>query len=248
MVPWSLAGHVAIFLVAAVWSLVKPTPLPPPIYEVTLAAPIKKGTPGGGPPSTAPTPPPAGVKSTPAMVVATPPPKSGSDDSKINDAIARIEALKKAQALAAAQAKGTQVASAATPSSLAATPKATPGSGSGTGDGGSEYGTWDGIPGSATYEQQVRAIVTRNWVPPAGIAATATLQCVIQVKIGYDGTIATKELLQSSDNATFDAEAMATLMKSDPFPPPPLETKQFLLHVGLPFRFNNQTLAAGGAR
>ena len=51
----------------------------------------------------------------------------------------------------------------------------------------------------------MRAIVTRNWVPPAGIAATAALQCVIQVKIGYDGRIATRELLASSDNPTFSS-------------------------------------------
>jgi TonB family protein len=246
MIPWSIGLHVGVVVVAAVvQAFSSARTLPPPAYEVTLLAPIKKGTPGGGvapasTPSTtsvAPVPTPV-VKATDGMSL----PDPHANDAR-NDALERLkreEALKRIAALSHSQPNA-----GSTPG-----PTPTPGSGSASdpkGDGGSEYGVWGGIPGSATYEQQVQAIVTQNWVTPVWLSADKPLQCVIRVFIGFDGKIASMQVESSSGDPRFDETAQFALRKSDPLPPAPLDAKQYVLHKGLPMRFDSRTkLAATG--
>lgn len=264
MLVASFGLHVVVIGVSAILSALSlHAPLPPPPYEVSLVAPIIKGKPGHGsaaaavrpPPGTADTPPPKPaatlppVKSTAKDEMTVPSTAKGAD--AVKEALerakrqARLEKL--AQEEAARRAKTTDTPDPnATP--VAANPqpgKAGTGSGEGTGNGGVDYGTWDGLPGSATYEQQIQAIVTQNWTPFTGnLDPKNPLQCMIRVVIGFDGTILTKTMEQSSKNASFDASAMAALIKVGKFPPPPLELKGYLAHKGIPLRFDSRTKLA----
>lgn len=270
MVPVSIGLHALLVVAAVVYNaILPPVKLAPPVYEVALMAPIKKGRPGGG---AARNVAPAPVKETPKVPEAPkePPPTAPGTPPKPDELVvptenadpkaaakAREEALARLKREAALRriaekAKETRVASAqpgtAANASAGGTPDTTPGgSGEGDGDGGVEYGTLDGVPGYATYEQQLQAIVTENWLPPTWIDAKDPKQCIIRVLIGFDGKITAMEYEQRSGDSAFDASAMAALRKSDPLPPPPLDTKQYLSKRGLPLRFDSRMkLAASG--
>ena len=101
--------------------------------------------------------------------------------------------------------------------------------------------------GSASYEQQLQAIVNRNWLPPTWIDAKNPKQCVIRVVIGFDGKITSMEFEERSGDASFDASSMAALRKSDPLPPPPIDAKSYLAKRGLPLRFDSRTKIAASA-
>lgn len=265
MIPVSLFLHACLLIAVFVagWLVPKRTP-PPPVYQVTLVAPILKGTPGGGaaaaaikpPPGTATTTPPPDVKpaATPAAVKLPAPDAMSTQTSKTEskaDALARIkkEALLRrlAEADASRHAKTSDTpAPNATPMAVNPDTSAKPGKGSGegTGNGGLEYGVWDGLPGSASYEAQIQTIVTRNWSPFTAGLDKNPLECVIHVVIGFDGKIMTKEIEVSSGNASFDNSALAALKASDPLPPPPLELKAFLAHNGKSLHFDSRQKVA----
>jgi len=261
----SAGGHALLMLGIFLASFIAPKPLPPPVYQVSLIAPLLKGTPGGGqapsavkpppgsattpPPAAAATPAPAAVKA-PAAEMAVPTNKSESKAEALARIQRELKLRKLAEAEAARHAKTADTPS-PNPTQVAANTNAAAnaqgeGNGeTGKGNGGSEYGVWDGLPGSATYEQQVQAIVQRNWDPfVAGLSEKNPLQCMIRVVIGFDGKISSKQIESSSSNASFDNSAMAALIKSDPLPPPPLELKAYLAHKGIPLRFDSRTKLA----
>ncbi len=262
MLPVSLALHGLLFgAVAVAGSGRSPIDLAAPVYEVALIAPVMKGSPGDGaketvvasltppaPPSLPPemrTPPdPDEIRLPSAKSKTTPPPVS---PNAREDALARLQreqALKRAAEAAKAGKVTTQTLVAAN----AKTPATTPGTG-GTGAGGEEYGVWNGIPGAASYERQIQAIVNERWLPPTWISADQPKQCIIHVWIHYDGKIGTMEWEVRSGDSAFDQSAMGALMKSDPLPPPPLATKQYLAKKGISIRFDSRTkLGAKGRR
>lgn len=261
----SLGLHVALVILIMIQGFFSwKAPLPPPSYEVMLVGPIKKGTPGGGakaaPPGAQDTKtdtvkaavPDSQPKTNPnEMVIPVATPKGGKIDPKTarEEALARMQreaALKRAQELQAKSAVPQ-----ATPGSngAEAIPNATNapgGSGEGTGDGGSEYGVeWSSLSGSASYEQQIQAIVISSWLPPLS-SEKKTIQCVVRVFIGFDGTITSTSVESSSDDAAFDASALAALRKVGKFPPPPLDLKPYLSKKGVPLRFDSRTKKAAG--
>lgn len=267
MIPVSLVVHGALAVVVIVFGALGSTPpLAPPSYEVMLIAPIKKGTPGGGAaktvnavpaatPEPGPTAPPAAAPTAVAKAAPdemTVPTKKEIETSATARADA-LERLKREAALkrvaSAAKTAGEKTAAATPAQSTGGVPAITTGgSGEGAGDGGSEYGVeWGGIPGSATYEQQLQAIVNQNWLPPTWIDAKDPKQCVIRVVIGFDGKITSMDYEQRSGDASFDASAMAALRKSDPLPPPPIDAKSYLAKRGLPLRFDSRTKIAASA-
>jgi TolA protein len=222
-----------------------------------LVGPIKKGTPGGGAKAAPPGPqddpvPDSQPRVNPnELVIPSATPKTGKVDPKEAkaEALARIQreaALRRAQEL---QAKA--AIPQATPGSngAEAVPNATNapgGSGDGTGDGGSEYGVeWSTLTGAATYEQQVQAIVIDSWLPPLS-SEKKVIQCVVRVVIGFDGTITSTSIESSSDDAAFDASALAALRKVGKFPPPPIDLKSYLSRKGVPLRFDSRTKKAAG--
>lgn len=237
--PVSLGLHGLLALSAFVGSFFsRSLPLPPPSYEVVLVAPIRKGTPGGGAPKNV-----AGAAATPLPVaketgLVVPAETAAPDDARAAalDRAAREAALKRL-----AMAKTPVPVSTATPSAGTSPAMNTGGSGDAKGDGGVEYGTWDGIPGSATYEQQIIAIVNENW-KPIGVATNDVV--VLRVKIAFDGEVSSVEIEKESDNASFDARARATIRGSS-FPPPPLDLKLFLANKGIQLRMYNRASGAG---
>ncbi|HVO30244.1 MAG TPA: TonB C-terminal domain-containing protein, partial [bacterium] len=159
---------------------------------------------------------------------------------------AKLQAkLEKLAAAEAAKHKGTPDAQ-ATPGPVAANPapattKGT-GSGDGAGNGGVDYGTLDGVPGVATYDQQIQAIVQQAWDPFAGLLDPKhPIQCSIHILIGFDGTIITPEIITESSNASFDSSALAALKKVGKLPPPPLDLKPYFAHKGTVLRFDSRT-------
>lgn len=263
--PVSLGLHALLVVVLVVQGLLSwSRPLPPPSYEVMLVGPIKKGTPGGGakaaPPGAqddtkadvvkAPIPP-SPMNDTNEMVIPVATPKGGKVDPKTAkaEALARMQreaALKRMQEL---QAKNAIPAVTPGGNGAEAIPNATAatgGSGEGNGDGGSEYGVeWSTLTGSATYEQQIQAIVIANWLPPLA-SEKKTIQCVVRVIIGFDGKVVSATIETSSEDASFDSSALVALKKSSPFPPPPIDLKPYLAKKGVPLRFDSRTKKSAG--
>ena len=262
--PISVGLHAAIVVIMLLQSLFAwKSPLPPPRYEVMLVGPIKKGTPGGGAKAAPPganavkpvTAPPA--KANELVLPVSTPPSASPGASPIPDpknaraeALARMQkeaALKRAQELQAKSA-----IPAATPGGNGAEPipQATAGpggSGDGTGDGGSEYGVdWSTLAGAASYEQQINAIITANWLPPANVSEKESFVCRIRVVIGMDGKIATVRVEQRSDSAGFDASALAAVKKSDPLPAPPIDLKSVMSRQGMLLEFDNRKRSLAG--
>ena len=264
MIPVSLGLHAMLLIAALVSGFVSPKRLPPPSYEVTLIAPVKKGTPGGG--KTAPVNVPAGVPTPPpsvkasaadttdpsALTIPASTAKPGSIATPVpNSADARAEALARLQrdaALKRMQEAAAKNATAKAPSaggqSSDATTK-TAASGEGAGDGGSEFGAdWSDLAGSATYEQQIQAITRAKWLAPTWVKSAEPMQCIVRVVIGFDGKITSTSLEVPSGEAQFDASAMAALKKiqlEGGFPPPPIDLKPYLAKKGVPLRFDSRT-------
>lgn len=267
--PISIGLHAAIVVIMVLQSLFAwKAPLPPPRYEVMLVGPIKKGTPGGGAKAAPPGANAAKADSvkadiTPAaktdeLVIPVSTPKNAKPGSTpIPDpktakaeALARMQkeaALKRMQELQAKSA-----IPAATPGGNGAEPipqatAGTGGSGDGTGDGGSEYGVdWSTLAGAASYEQQVNAIITANWLPPANVSEKESFLCRIRVVIGMDGKIATTRVELRSDSAGFDASALAAVKKSDPLPAPPIDLKTVMSRQGMLLEFDNRKRSLAG--
>ena len=259
--PVSLGLHVVLLVMVAVQAFFsRPAELPPPSYEVMLVGPIKKGRPGGGAPAPAsaartkdvpapkdePAPPDPDEMAIPVSTPADdgPTPIPDPDDARA-EALARIQreaALQRLREEAAKRAsQGTADSPIPSAGGAGTQPNAPGGSGDGDGDGGSEYGVdWSNLAGAATYEQQLQAIVTANWIPPTWISDKQPMQVVIRVLIAFDGKIATTRVEQPSGNAAFDASALAALKKSDPFPPPPIDLKPYLAKKGIPLRFDSR--------
>jgi len=245
--PWSVGLHVLVIAggLLGSWIVARMTP-PPPVFEVELAAPIKKGT-GGGVFKNLPSL--SSPKPAPHESVTIPDPRLL--EAERNQALLDVEreqALKRALDLA--KSRGNAAASTATPTPIAtsvASAASTGVAGGGAadatkpkGDGGSEYGVWGGIPGSATYEQQVKAIVFGNFRP---MEHDASLTCDLRIFVEFNGKISHTENESPSANPSFCAAAEVALKESDPLPPPPLETKLYLSHQGLLLRFHATTQA-----
>lgn len=262
--PVSIGFHAAIVVIMVLQSLFAwKAPLPPPRYEVMLVGPIKKGTPGGGakaapPGANAAKPQIAPAAKTNELVIPVSTPRNATPGSTpIPDpktakaeALARIQkeaALKRMQELQAKSA-----IPAATPGGNGAEPipqatAAAGGSGDGTGDGGSEYGVdWSTLAGAASYEQQINAIITANWLPPANVSEKESFICRIRVVIGMDGKIATTRVELKSDSASFDASTLAAVKKSDPLPAPPIDLKAVMSRQGMLLEFDNRKRSLAG--
>lgn len=266
--PVSIGLHAAIVVVMILQSLFAwKNPLPPPRYEVMLVGPLKKGTPGSGKRTTKPPNAPTrdAVKAdvlpapkTNELVIPVETPRNTKPGATpIPDPkTARAEALARAKREAALErAKELQARNNATSAIPETTPGVIPdaaasnGGGDGTGDGGSEYGVeWSTLTGSATYEQQIQAILNDLWIPSLG-SEKKQIQCIVRVIIGFDGTITSTKLEQRSDDAAFDASVLATFRKlpGGKFPPPPIDLKSYLSKRGVPLRFDSRTKKSVGS-
>ncbi len=85
-----------------------------------------------------------------------------------------------------------------------------------------------------TIENQIRS----NWNLP-GWLAQADLNAQAMVLIDANGQVAKRQILKSSGNDVFDAEVLAAIDKSSPFPAPPARLKDVLALKGIVFNFPN---------
>ena len=83
-----------------------------------------------------------------------------------------------------------------------------------------------------TLENQLRS----NWNLPSWLAQ-AELKAQAMVLIGADGQVNKRQIIKSSGNEVFDAEVLAAIDKSSPFPQPPARLKDVLALNGIVFNF-----------
>lgn len=80
-----------------------------------------------------------------------------------------------------------------------------------------------------TYIGDVDVHIKNNWILPEWLAK-AGLRARVLVRIDENGHIAEKKLIQSSNNAQYDAAALDAVTRASPFPPPP---EKFINIVGI---------------
>ena len=88
---------------------------------------------------------------------------------------------------------------------------------------------------SAYYDQVERA-VRENWIPPQDMnfeAASATT--VVSLTLLPDGRVLKSYIEETSGDPKFDQSVMRAILKSTPFPPPPIGLKQQRFDLGLRF-------------
>ncbi len=64
---------------------------------------------------------------------------------------------------------------------------------------------------------QIQRRVQQRWIKPVGMD-TAGLECVIEVRLLPDGSVATAQISKSSGNDAFDRSAITAVYKSSPMP------------------------------
>ena len=94
---------------------------------------------------------------------------------------------------------------------------------------------------SAYYDQVERA-VRENWIPPQDMnSEEESAMTVVSLTLLPDGRVLKSYIEESSGDPQFDQSVMRAILKSTPFPPPPIGLKQQSLDLGLRFHSTLQT-------
>lgn len=99
-------------------------------------------------------------------------------------------------------------------------------------------GILGGDPIFSGYKEQVRRIITGNFV---WIQKRANLRAVVIFNIDEQGNILSPLISKSSGDTTYDAAALRAVRKSSPLPPPPAEIAQAFIKEGLGVNFEPTT-------
>jgi len=88
---------------------------------------------------------------------------------------------------------------------------------------------------SAYYDQVERA-VRENWIPPQDMNFEApSAITVVSLTLLPDGRVLKSYIEETSGDPKFDQSVMRAILKSTPFPPPPIGLKQQSFDLGLRF-------------
>jgi len=88
---------------------------------------------------------------------------------------------------------------------------------------------------SAYYDQVERA-VRENWIPPQDMNfEVESAMTVVSLTLLPDGRVLKSYIEETSGNPQFDQSVMRAILKSTPFPPPPIGLKQQRFDLGLRF-------------
>ena len=94
---------------------------------------------------------------------------------------------------------------------------------------------------SAYYDQVERA-VRANWIPPQNMdLEKGSEMTVVSLTLLPDGRVLKSYIEESSGDTHFDQSVMRAILKSTPFPPPPIGLKQQSFELGLRFHSTPQT-------
>lgn len=89
-----------------------------------------------------------------------------------------------------------------------------------------------------TYIGDIDVHVKQNWQLPEWLAKS-NLRARVLVKIDDKGNLIKKELIQSSNNSTYDSLVLEAIDKSSPFPAPPDKFVNIVGIDGIIFQFPN---------
>lgn len=93
---------------------------------------------------------------------------------------------------------------------------------------------------SAYYDQVERA-VRENWIPPQHMNFEEdSAMTVVSLTLLPDGRVLKSYIEETSGDAQFDQSVMRAILKSTPFPPPPIGLKQRSFDLGLRFHSTPQ--------
>jgi colicin import membrane protein len=106
-------------------------------------------------------------------------------------------------------------------------------------DSGSASSGWEEkqkeIEYSAYYDQVERA-VRENWIPPQDMNfEEESAMTVVSLTLLPDGRVLKSYIEETSGDPKFDQSVMRAILKSTPFPPPPIGLKQQRFDLGLRF-------------
>lgn len=199
----------------------KPTPPKEPKATVHLGKEKEKK------PTPAPTP---SKPTTPTTPVAKPKAPS-PDETKMSEALAKIQTELKEREAPAAQPEG---------------PPGVPG-GTGTGQVpafGSPTGDVNAAdPGYAQYQSSVRSKIIREWIrTSSGPEGEQAIRARIQVRINASGQVISKNVVRGSGNESFDLSALRAIERASPLPPPPEGIKAEALSEGFVVDFSSRML------
>jgi colicin import membrane protein len=94
---------------------------------------------------------------------------------------------------------------------------------------------------SAYYDKVERA-VRENWIPPQDMdLEKGSEMTVVSLTLLPDGRVLKSYVEESSGDPHFDQSVMRAILKSTPFPPPPIGLKQQSFELGLRFHSTPQT-------
>jgi len=94
---------------------------------------------------------------------------------------------------------------------------------------------------SAYYDQVERA-VRENWIPPQNMNFDEeSAIAVVSLTLLPDGRVLKSYIEETSGDPQFDQSVMRAILKSTPFPPPPIGLKQQSFDLGLRFHSTQQT-------
>lgn len=88
----------------------------------------------------------------------------------------------------------------------------------------------------SAYYDQVEAAVRENWIPPQNMNfEKESAIAVVSLTLLPDGRVLKSYIEETSGDAQFDQSVMRAILKSTPFPPPPIGLKQQSFDLGLRF-------------
>ena len=88
----------------------------------------------------------------------------------------------------------------------------------------------------SAYYDEVERRVRQNWLPPQDFdPRRELLMTVVSLVLLPDGRIQSSFVEQPSGSPYFDQSVMRAILKSDPFPPPPVGLKKESFELGLRF-------------
>jgi colicin import membrane protein len=93
----------------------------------------------------------------------------------------------------------------------------------------------------SAYYNQVERAVRENWIPPQNMDfEKGPAMTVVSLTLLPDGRVLKSYIEESSGDPHFDQSVMRAILKSTPFPPPPIGLKQQNFELGLRFHSTPQ--------
>jgi colicin import membrane protein len=94
----------------------------------------------------------------------------------------------------------------------------------------------------SAYYDQVEGAVRENWIPPQNRDfKDESAMAVVSLTLLPDGRVLKSYIEEPSGDPQFDQSVMRAILKSTPFPPPPIGLKQQSFELGLRFHSTPQT-------